>query len=403
MRTGEKVHRLLDPPLTQLVQIGIQRDRQDRRLPACHIQHPQVRAKLIGDLAVAQGRIRHIESLVTRVLLQVRAIRGHRPHIHCPIAIAQKIHATVPPHRVFAGPVKVREQLRRLLVAAAIFPQVLDGSALVSLGGASVEGQACEDQRRVRRAGCRRIKRPIRNLRQSHDRPGPRLWVDQRQLLVRQRGELVRGRHDPPIGRPSDHHRSRPVKRQARRQSARERHDIHLCRPLILAGERHLRFIGRDRRAEFIRRMAGQPGCDATRESNLPQVALGHEHQRIFPQRGLAVVPDRRATRRARHGTHRRCGGWHLRERMACDQKSKGRQRRGEQFQHGRSVQRLDPATVPTADGSEAAASRFRNHGPCERRRVCCHKFSEFAHYAVVHTRPSKSVSVYKQMTYGDY
>ena len=93
--------RLLHPALPHLIQIGGKRDRDRSIGLRCDGEQSQVGAVLIHDAAVVDLCGFRIETLVLRERLHVGAVGFHRPQIADSRAVAQKIHAALPPQRVF--------------------------------------------------------------------------------------------------------------------------------------------------------------------------------------------------------------------------------------------------------------------------------------------------------------
>src|SRR4029078_12691170 len=87
---------------------------------------------------------RRVNAAVLRVLPGIAAAFGDRPDVHRPVAIAEKVDATVPEHRILARAFVVRRQRRGFLVPLREAPQVLCRAALVSLGVAPFTRESSE-------------------------------------------------------------------------------------------------------------------------------------------------------------------------------------------------------------------------------------------------------------------
>ena len=114
-------------------------------------------------------------------LLQLLALGIHGPEVHGAVAIGDEINALSPPHRRLAGAGEILGKRAGLGLAGSVFPQMLNGSALVTFGAAALEWQA-------RKVECfaRGIEYAIARLAQGQQRLLAGLEVNRGELPIRQ-------------------------------------------------------------------------------------------------------------------------------------------------------------------------------------------------------------------------
>mgnify|MGYP007030125213 CR=1 FL=1 len=199
----------------------------------------EVGTELVRNAAVRERRRLHLVPCVGRVLLEVAAALVHGPEIHRAAAVAGEVHSPLPPHRALARSWIVRRQRRGFGVAVRETPEVLRGSALVTLGVAALEWEAREEERS---AGF--VVDAVAGLGKRHYGALGRLRVQTHKLPVWKRAVDLGGIEDVAVRRPADHAAARALVGQSRWQATRQRHDVDLCGPLVGADEREQRPVG---------------------------------------------------------------------------------------------------------------------------------------------------------------
>ncbi len=292
---GQVVHGLLHPGLARLVEVRREADVEGRVRAAREVEETQVGAQLVDDPPVRERRRVRVPALVARVLAQVAAVLVHRPDVHAAVPVAQEVDAAAPPHRPLARSRVVAGEGHGLGRAKGLLPEALRGAPAVALRVAALERQPREEERApVGRKGA------VRGLGERQDRASAAREVEAHELGVGQRAEPLRrvdegaGRREPDDARPA------AVERAPDRRAAGERHGVDLGRALVPGRERERRPVGGEGGVRLARRVAGEARRDAALPADLPQVALGAEHDRVCVNRREAVVADRAGRGRLR-------------------------------------------------------------------------------------------------------
>src|SRR5262249_20121205 len=136
----------LHPVFAQLVKIRRQPDLDGLIHAGRDVVQPHIRAQLIDDLTLGKRCTLTVPSCVPRELLQPLAVLIHRPEIHSPVAVTQKVQTAVPCHCVLACARIVTSEAHRL-TPRSVLPDALCGSALIPLRLASLEWHASKEHR----------------------------------------------------------------------------------------------------------------------------------------------------------------------------------------------------------------------------------------------------------------
>jgi hypothetical protein len=224
---------------------------------------------------------------VARVLPELAAGRRHRPEVHVSVAIAQKVEASSPGHRVLAGAFVVGRQRDGFVVARREPPEVLRRASLVALRVAALEREPCE----VQRSSVLGVS-AISCLGERDELSRAGAWIDPDELGVRKcrmaacRVEDLAGR------RPPDHVSRGTVIGVSGRHAAVERKRVDLGRTLVCGRERKRLPVRRERRPGLFGRMSRESLRGTTLNADTPEVPFGGEDERVTVNRGEPVVAE---------------------------------------------------------------------------------------------------------------
>ena len=284
----EILHRLLDPVLALLLEVGDQSDIKHRVLPGREVVNPDVGPALIGDATrIHRGRF-HVEVLRLRVLLHIAAVRLHRPHIQHAIAVAQEVEPTIPPHRIAVRAGVLRIELGRFCIALLEAPEILHPAAVIALRGATLLWQTDEEDR-----ARRRVDHAITGLREGQHIAVVRHGIQRDELVVGQGGKLVRRVEHLVVRRPACDARRAALESLSHGSPAIHGHGIDLGETFVAADEGHRAAIGRDRGVSLPRRVRSEALGRSSLRAHAPEIAFGGEDHGVPVDRWIAVVTAR--------------------------------------------------------------------------------------------------------------
>ena len=73
-----------------------------RSRPGGDVIEPEIGAPLVDDASAGEGGALHVPPFVPGELDRIAPVRGHRPQVHDPVAVAHEVDAPPPPHRILA-------------------------------------------------------------------------------------------------------------------------------------------------------------------------------------------------------------------------------------------------------------------------------------------------------------
>ncbi|MNM41165.1 hypothetical protein D3C81_519790 [compost metagenome] len=295
LHVGERVQRRADLARALLVEVGYEADGQRLRLAGAwrgQVEHMQIRAQLIHDLAVAQLRIAHVPLRVGGQGAAVGTVRQHAPQIVAAAFIADVVHAALPPH----GALVVAGQDGGILVhghgfslaAQVVAPQGGMRAAPVVAHIVIRHGQA--ETREIQGGACI-VEHGVIRVGDGKHAPRQLDRIDGGDDAARSGTvRVLRADQHLALRRPAQHLHTAIVKRNAARQAARQRHHIRFLRPLIRSGKGQPLAIARNCRVRFISGMRGQALRGAAVHAASPQVAFGGKHHGIAAHGGVAEI-----------------------------------------------------------------------------------------------------------------
>ncbi len=284
MRRGQVLHRLLDPLLPELVEVGGQADRQPPLHSRGDVVEPQVGAHLVDHPPAVEGGIADVPAAVVRVLPEVLATLVHRPQVHRAVAIAHEGDAATPPLRGVALAGVVAGQADGLGRALHELPGLAGRAAPVALRHVVVERRPHEVERL---AGG--VEATLAGLAQGQDLSRLLAEIERHELQVGEGGEVGRRVDELARGSPGRCDRGLALVGSTGGDPPGERHGVDLGGPLVAGGEGDGPAVGRDHRVVLDARVGREPLGGAPGHGHGPQVALGREDDRVAVDRRVPV------------------------------------------------------------------------------------------------------------------